>query len=361
MVAAAVALWAEPISGGEDYRTWWAQFLAEQLTPGGSPANDLAHYFQGSELMSFDYSAKVVAAIAGVHAWTYTNAPGAGAGGVRNEAVAYLRATIGAYALAAGQSWTRTAYGFLDGSSPDPNQIYSFVDGSDRPIVAGPYLALSGERSNSDTGPTTSAPTSSATPWATTAPRPGGRAPSSLRRPRSWKTPRRSCRLRLPTTSSGSPPPTSRRWAGSSPKARGSAPRPRRGMLSGVRTLTTLHFLAWPGVRATCLEADTNTNTVPVPTLGVVYTLGTLALPGATGKEAEFIYPFDSQRGRTDPGGGTCTVDLANHVLRGSLTFTSTDSKGKPITVTYQPVIQLPTGTPLYHYTLGPNGFNAAP
>src|SRR6185312_1917255 len=135
-------------SGGADYPTWWSQFLAEQLSPPGTAANDAAHNFQGSELMSFDYSAKVVAAITAVNAWTYTT-PGAGAAGLRSSAETYLRATIGAYALAAGQTWARTAYGFYNGDAPDPNQIYSFVDGSDRPFVAGPYLALGGERSNS--------------------------------------------------------------------------------------------------------------------------------------------------------------------------------------------------------------------
>lgn len=354
VIAAAVALWAEPISNGTDYRNWWGQFLAEQLSPPGTAANDLAHYFQSSELMSFDYSPKVVAAIAAVNAWTYTNAPGAGAGGIRSSAATYLRATIGAYALAAGQTWARTAYGFSDGNAPDPNQIYSFVDGNDRPIVAGPYLALGGERSNSGY-------------WSndqrahmfchalgyscTSAGRPSAEQP--------WQaTVVADAASKLPASASlfGL---TANDIAGIHAlvaESPGFSSSTAASLLGGIRTLTTLHFLAWPGVRATCVEADTNTNTVP--TLGGVYRT---APNHGTGQEIEFLYPFGSQRGRSDPGGGTCTVDSANHVLRGALTITVPDGNGGTTTQLLQPVIQLPTGPPLYHYTLGPNGFNSVP
>jgi len=343
VVAAAIALWAEPNSGGADYPTWWSQFLAEQLSPPGTAANDAAHNFQGSELMSFDYSAKVVAAITAVNAWTYTT-PGAGAAGLRSSAETYLRATIGAYALAAGQTWARTAYGFYNGDAPDPNQIYSFVDGSDRPFVAGPYLALGGERSNSGY-------------WSndqrahmfchalgyncTSAGRPSAEQQwqAAVVADAASKLPASASLFGLTANDIAGIQALVAESSGFSSSA--------ASLLGGIRTYTTIHFLAWPGVRATCVETDTNTNTVP--TLGGVYRV---APNHGTGQEIEFLYPFDSQHGRTDSGGGTCTVKLTDHVLQGSYT----DSLG-----THEPVIQLPTGTPLYHYKLGPDGFESVP
>jgi Immunoglobulin I-set domain/Protein of unknown function (DUF1573) len=295
VVAAAVALWVEPHSSTTqgDWTGWWSVFLSEQTSNSGT---NLVNYFKGSELMSNDYTAKVDAAVAAVAAWGVVNNQSA----LQTSASKYLQAAIGAYALAAGAQYATTGNGISNGTDVvDPALQSTF---NQQPM---PYVALAGGRSCAGYwGNDQRAPVlchalglgscgSSEEPYqAAVFAQAAGRNPFALT----------SAQLNSLHNLINEP-------------IVASDVQNVVGLLGSIHTLTTLDFLGWPGVRATCMASDTNGNTPP--TLAAAW----FASPNlAQGHEADFLYPYDPGGNTCErpnhTGGGTCTIDLVNYQIQ---------------------------------------------
>lgn len=132
VIAAAVALFDGPVINGNDYRTWWQSFFAQQAATSGSGH---VNYFKGSELFSNVYDAATTIGVMGARYWA---SPGvANHSTIHSLAATYLKRTWYAYALSA--------------SSQPFSNIYRNV-GSTRTWIIGqegqcPTLAMASPRS----------------------------------------------------------------------------------------------------------------------------------------------------------------------------------------------------------------------
>jgi hypothetical protein len=147
MIAHAIALWKDAPKGNANATTaqkvtWWKTVLKCQLGAYCNASAPKIRYFKGSELFSSDYDAPVTLAVAAVHYW---------AARIQHDtelellAKSYLRATFGAYALAAGSSYTQTLRVNTDaGQFIQPAQCQT---GNGGVFFAGPFIAMAGMRS----------------------------------------------------------------------------------------------------------------------------------------------------------------------------------------------------------------------
>jgi hypothetical protein len=152
MVAHAIALWKtapwpnakEPTRSATDAEKigWWKTVLKCQLGAACNVAAPKIRYFKGSELFSSDYDAAVTLAVAAVHYW---------ADRVKGDQElelltrSYLRATFGAYALAAGSSYAQTfRVNTAAGEFTQSNQCQT---GGAGVFFVGPFIAMAGMRS----------------------------------------------------------------------------------------------------------------------------------------------------------------------------------------------------------------------
>lgn len=132
VIAAAVALFDGPVVNGNDYRTWWQSFFAQQAATSGSGH---INYFKGSELFSNVYDAATTIGVMGARYWA--------------SPVVANHTTI--HNLA-GQYLTRTWYAYALSASSQPfSNIYRNV-GSTRTWIIGqegqcPTLAMASPRS----------------------------------------------------------------------------------------------------------------------------------------------------------------------------------------------------------------------
>lgn len=150
MVAHAIALFTDapldpddpnsPLATNAQKSTWWRTVLKCQL---GAPCDATAPkigYFKGSELFSSDYDAAVTLAVAAVHYWAREEADQE----LELLAKSYLRATFGAYALAAGSSYAQTLKVNVASGQSSQGQCQTASGGV---FFNGPFLAMAGMRS----------------------------------------------------------------------------------------------------------------------------------------------------------------------------------------------------------------------
>ena len=127
--------------------------------------------------------------------------------------------------------------------------------------------------------------------------------------------------------------------------------------IAGVRTVVPYHFVAWPGVRVTLMEASRNNNTAP--TYGIAYFQ---AARDAGGKEAHFLYPWNragrAHRNCIRHGSASINTQLTQIEATNGPAPTGGLCVGKHPEVTVpgsgSPARNLPGGVPQYHLVIPP-------
>ncbi len=120
---------------------WWKTVLKCQLGATCTPTAPKIRYFKGSEIFSSDYDASVTLAVAAVHYW---------AARIKFDselellARSYLRATFGAYALAAGNSHAQQLKVDLSATEYAQGNCQTASGGV---FFAGPFITMAGMRS----------------------------------------------------------------------------------------------------------------------------------------------------------------------------------------------------------------------
>jgi hypothetical protein len=263
VVAAATAFIKEPVRAGVsgwNMNTWWTSYLQGELGDRGT-----AWYYGGQELGSYNYQAYNEAAILAVH----YQANLVGQTAIRDLARRWLRATVALHALSASPGPVLSLH--AKGQQASPGTTYN-----------GPYVGFAGMRSSWGFWNTAdrSVIMSQALGRATNTAGEFG----SQKNIRLWVEPR---------------------WTGPNGNVYGmqaadqtdlnaainSATLPAnfvsRFLGTNFRTQVNYHIVAWPGVKVTLMESNTNGNTTP--TYGVAY----FAAPRlASGQEAHFLYPW---------------------------------------------------------------------
>lgn len=145
MLAHAIALW-KPIAGKEvQNELWWSTVLDCQTGAGCNASATIApklRFFKGSELFSSDYDASVTLAVASVHYWARLR----GKAALRVKAERYLRATWGAYTLAAVKTFAPKLN--VRVSANVTEQIpYCQKSSAGTAFFIGPFIAMAGMRS----------------------------------------------------------------------------------------------------------------------------------------------------------------------------------------------------------------------
>jgi hypothetical protein len=309
VVAAAVALFAEPVQPGGDIRNWWWTFLEAQLGdrttfPSWSPKSGQAlpaalTYFHSTEAFSSTYDPSVVTSVLAVHYWAHFNPGALNASLIEPLAKRYLRATWGVYALASGTDLALNAY--KNGQHHHPTSPNKFQYGSGGAFYSNSsFMALAGTRMNpSWWGADNRVPLLTAALGMNPDPAPG----IALRE----EVGQRGVRT-LVDDWTGVFGLTTTEQAGLIQLVDTKAvPSFLTSMFTKIRTRSRFHFVAQPGFVGTCMETAENGN--GPHTFAVGYRAqGQL---GAAAQEAQFLYPGDaaSQQGR-------CEVDLTARVFR---------------------------------------------
>lgn len=321
VLAAAVALIREPIRNGQwNMYTWWDSYLRGELGERGTQ-----WAYGGKELTSGVYQHYNIISVMAVHYEAHRR----GRTTMRDQARRWLRATFAIHALSATPAPPRTFH--------DRGRIDRFVFTG----YSGPWLALAGMRSSEDWWP-------------------------SLRRAILFA---RASGLSSTLSPEGTEQATVRNflegaWNGPGGSVYGltaqdgtdlravlgGTVRPSvLGMLAGLRTITRIHFVGWPGVRVTLIERNANGNTAP--TYGFAYFN---APRDANGREAHVLYPWTRASGGSRPfrhgiTAGSASLDL----LKRSMEATNAPGSSTHPAVTVR-IQDLPAGPPQFHVTLDP-------
>jgi hypothetical protein len=144
-VAHAIALW-KPVAG-QDAVGWWKTVLDCQTGGTCNVSESVApkiRFFKGSELFSGIYDASTTTAVVAVHYWAKMNNEPQ----LEAKAERYLRATWGAYTLAAGNSYAlRVDVENDDADGPD-SVLNCQTNVSGSPFFDGPFISMAGMRTS---------------------------------------------------------------------------------------------------------------------------------------------------------------------------------------------------------------------
>ena len=299
VLAAAIALVADPNLPGPDAQNpkvagWWEKYLSGELGERGSQ-----WYYGGKEPFSYIYEHFNILSVMAVH----HQADRAGLTTLRDLARRWLRATFALQAAAAAPGPVTTLH---DRGLACPADNYN-----------GPYLPMAGMRSTFPHWPGASrgVPFAGAIGAGN-----NGRGETAEQKAlrtyleSNWRGPGGSV---YGLTAAEAADLAAIRLTGVLPAFFSST-------IAGLHTIVPYHIVAWPGVRATLMEANVNHNTVP--TYGVVF----FASPQqAGGNEAHFLYPWNRGTIPSDPcteavsgpsrqciTGGAATLDLQGHFIQ---------------------------------------------
>lgn len=286
LIAHAITLW-KPVQG-QDNIGWWRKFFDCQTGGNCTNAKEKLKYLKGSELFSGIYDGSVVLAIAAVHQWADEN----GVSDLKVKAERYLRATWGAYTLAAGSSYA-TKIVVRNGMTPE--EVPNCQVGSAGPFFDGPFLPTAGMRAypgalcQDDRGPLFNRAIERAVQNNKREPL-EKKAVADYIQTR-WGPTRDMNVYGLYNTECGVDGVLWKHVTGSA-LAFSYILNAGNNMLkfsdgTGIRTISTYRFLGWGGtspVRVTVMEDNRNYNTVP--TYAVMYT--------SSSREAEALFPWSA-------------------------------------------------------------------
>ena len=326
VVAAAIALVVDPVNSQWNMFQWWDTYLRAEL--GETDPMGALGFYGGNELTSGNYQFYNIAAVLAVHHW----AQDVGNGNLELLARRWLRVTWALHGLSAGSGPART---FHDRGNVFPGQVNASGDF----YYNGPFLALAGARFNKAHWPGVARGTffSRAVAWPITK---FNREPAEQRNLRQF---------------------LEREWGGEHHSlygltsdeeddlrtlvTQGTVPFGLGEMIGPIRTIRKLHFLGWPGVRATLMEGNPNGNTVP--TYGIAY----FAQPHlGGGMEAHFLYPWKYGRDRAENEEGWGIAVLGDSLIRAS---NEPGNAKHPLDCSE---INLPDAPPQFHITLTRSG-----
>lgn len=314
VLAAAVALYYQPLIQGIDIRDWWRDFLKGQLGQGPSYLPPNAKYFKGSEMLPNKYDGWTTAAVLAAYYWSVRVDPShVRAADIRSLAPRYLRATWYMYALAAASDKARISYSnnsFLTTELPNgspialasPRARESGFDGRMRLFARVAGFAEIG--------------------W----------EPPAQRQLVDWLRDHWSGVFGINSTMKN----YLRRAV-----IYNELPANLRAVMSGIKMKRTLHFLLWDGIRLTYLEPNSgNTNH------RVMFAMAYYRDPFfySRGRELHMLSPWHHD---SNINPGSLTVDAANNRLIATGHF--------------QAEMTVPATAPLHHVKIGPGGLVFCP